>query len=87
MKKLLLIMIISILFLINLHAQNASLKLGFPCYTTVEEEQRRLWLDERLYKELKITRRKGGKETLKDWIITLILIFTIIGVWTLLIFS
>jgi hypothetical protein len=45
-----------------------------------------LWLDEKLYKELKITRRKGGKETIKDWVITLILIFTIIGVWTVLIF-
>lgn len=45
-----------------------------------------LRLDERLYKDLKITRRKGGKETIKDWIITLILIFIIIGVWTVLIF-
>jgi len=45
-----------------------------------------LWLDEKLYKDLKITRRKGGRETLKDWIITLTLIFIIIGVWTVLIF-
>ena len=47
MRKLLFIMITSILLLINLYAQNASLKLGFPCYVTVEEEQRRSWIDER----------------------------------------
>jgi hypothetical protein len=44
-----------------------------------------LWLDEKAYKDLKITRRTGGKETIKDWIIILILIFAIIGGWMALI--
>jgi len=44
-----------------------------------------LWLDAKLYKDLKITRRRGGKENLRDWIITLTLICVIIGVWTALV--
>ena len=40
-----------------------------------------LWLDAKLYKDHKITRRKGGKETLRDWIITLTIIVAIIVGW------
>ncbi|MFX0196422.1 MAG: hypothetical protein ACFFCW_09895 [Candidatus Hodarchaeota archaeon] len=45
-----------------------------------------LWLDAKLYKDHKIARRKGGKETYKDWIITLTIIFAIIIGWTALLY-
>ncbi|MFQ6123268.1 MAG: hypothetical protein ACE5R6_01495 [Candidatus Heimdallarchaeota archaeon] len=43
-----------------------------------------LWLDAKLYKDHKIARRKGGRETLKDWIFTLTIISVIIIGWAIL---
>jgi len=45
-----------------------------------------LWLDAKLYKDHKIARRIGGKETLKDWIITLTIISAIIIGWAALLY-
>jgi len=43
-----------------------------------------LWMDGNLYRNLKITRRSGGKENLVDWIITVISILVIIYGWLML---
>ena len=43
-----------------------------------------LWMDANLYRNLKITRRSGGKENLVDWIITVISILVIIYGWLML---
>ncbi|MBN2709437.1 MAG: T9SS type A sorting domain-containing protein [Calditrichaceae bacterium] len=57
LKELLTLLLLSITIL---SAQNASLKLGLACYTDVEEEQRKIWLDERF--KLRIS----GYEPLRD---------------------
>jgi len=43
-----------------------------------------LWMDANLYRNLKITRRSGGKENLVDWIITVTSILVIMYGWLML---